>query len=104
MKAQWKYVEKDGNPKEPGVYWVTLIYPAWVNNQCNGKYYAEVCLRYFADLDKNPELKGWIMNNEPETGMAWTEECGSIKGERVHAWMPMETIEIADLPAGVEKI
>ena len=56
MKAQWKYVEKDGNPKEPGVYWVTLIYPAWVNNQCNGKYYAEVCSRYFADLDKNPEL------------------------------------------------
>ena len=29
MKKQWNYVEKDGNPKEPGTYWVTLIYPEW---------------------------------------------------------------------------
>lgn len=29
MEKQWNYVEKDGNPKEAGTYWVTLIYPAW---------------------------------------------------------------------------
>lgn len=27
MKKQWNYVEKDGNPKMAGLYWVTLIYP-----------------------------------------------------------------------------
>ena len=33
MKKQWNYVEKDGNPKEPGTYWVTLIYPEWKDNK-----------------------------------------------------------------------
>ena len=81
MKKQWNYVEKDGNPKEPGTYWVTLIYPEWKDN---------------------PELKGLIIDREPENGLAWTEECGSAAEEKVHAWMPMDNIEIADLPEGVE--
>ena len=42
---------------------------------------AEVDTRYFADLDKNPELKGWIMDSESENGLAWTEECGSTAEE-----------------------
>lgn len=40
MKKQWNYVEKDGNPKEPGTYWVTLIYPEWKDNKK-----LEECLR-----------------------------------------------------------
>lgn len=104
MKKQWNYVEKDGNPKEPGTYWVTLIYPAWeFEGGKTEKKLAEVTLRYFADLDKEPELRGWVMNDEPESGLAWTEESGSIKGEKVYAWMPLCDIKIADLPAGVEK-
>ena len=47
-------------------------------------------------------MKGWIMDSEPENGLAWTEECGSAAEEKVHAWMPMDNIEIADLPEGVE--
>ena len=43
------------------------------------------------------------MDSEPENGLAWTEECVSAAGEKVHAWMPMEDIEIADLPKGVER-
>ena len=66
MKKQWNYVEKDGNPKEPGTYWVTLIYPEWKDNKKTGRLLAEVDTRYFADLGKNPELKGWIMDSEPE--------------------------------------
>ena len=63
---------------------------------------AEVDTRYFADLDNNPELKGWIMDSESENGLAWTEECGRTAEEKVHAWTPMDNIEIADLPEGVE--
>ena len=25
MKKQWNYVEKDGNPKMAGLYWVTPV-------------------------------------------------------------------------------
>lgn len=103
MKKQWNYVEKDGNPKEPGEYWVTLIYPEWKDGKQTGKVLAEVGSRYYADLDNEPDLKGWVMDGEPETGLAWTEECGSSAGEKVHAWMPIESIEIADIPEGVEK-
>ena len=34
------------------------------------------------------------MDSEPENGLAWTEESGSAAEEKVHAWMPMEDIEI----------
>lgn len=102
MKKQWNYVERDGNPKEPGLYWVTLIYPEWRDGKKTGKYLAKVDSRYFADLDKEPDLKDWAMDGELTTGLAWTEECGSSAGEKVHAWMSMEEIEIADLPEGVE--
>ena len=102
MSKQWNYVERDGNPKEPGTYWVTLIYPEWKDNKKTGKMLASVAIRYFADLDKDPELKGWVMDGEPENGLAWTEECGSTAEEKVHAWRPIEDVRIADLPEGVE--
>ena len=103
MGKQWRYVEKDGNPKEAGQYWVTLIDPEWKDGKKTGKMLAEVDSRYYSNLDEEPDLKGWRMDGEPETGYAWTQETGSIMGERVHAWMPIEDIEIADLPEGVER-
>lgn len=103
MKKQWNYVEKDGNPKKPGLYWVTLIFPERKGGKKTGKLLAEVASRYYADLDKEPGLKGWTMDGEPDSGLAWTEECGSISGEKVYAWMPIESVEIAKLPKGVEK-
>lgn len=102
MKKQWNYVEKDGNPKMAGLYWVTLIYPERKDGKKTGKFMAEVDTRYFADLDKEPDLRGLTMDGEPDSGFAWTEECGSISGERVCAWTPMEDIGIAELPEGVE--
>lgn len=102
MKKQWNYVEKDGNPEKAGLYWVTLIYPERKDGKKTGKFMAEVDTRYFADLDKESDLRGLTMDGEPDSGFAWTEECGSISGERVHAWMPMEDIRIAELPEGVE--
>lgn len=43
------------------------------------------------------------MSGEPENVFAWTEECGSVAGEKVHAWMPIESIELAELPKGVTR-
>ena len=42
MKKQWNYVEKDGNPKMAGLYWVTLIYPERKDGKKTGKFMAEV--------------------------------------------------------------
>lgn len=49
------------------------------------------------------QLQEDLEQDEKENGLAWTEECGSTAGEKVHAWMPMEDIEIADLPENVER-
>lgn len=62
MKKQWNYVEKDGNPKMAGLYWVTLIYPERKDGKKTGKFMAEVDTRYFADLDKEPDLRGLTMD------------------------------------------
>ena len=80
----------------------SIVYVVSGSVTLNGEKIEADHARYFADLDKNPELKGWIMDSEPENGLAWTEECGSAAEEKVHAWMPMDNIEIADLPEGVE--
>lgn len=82
MKKQWNYVEKDGNPKMAGLYWVTLIYPERKDGKKTGKFMAEVDTRYFADLDKEPDLRGWTMDGEPDSGFAWIEECGSVWKDR----------------------
>ena len=86
------------------MYWVTIIYPEWENGKKTGKIVAEVVTRYFTDLDKEPDLKAWKMEGEPENGLAWTEETGSVHSEKVYAWMPMEDIQIAKLPKGVVSI
>lgn len=99
--VNWKYVEKDGNPTEAGTYLVTLIHPVYKNNQIVGEC-ATMDSRYFANLDEEPGMKNWTMDGEPESGFAWTMECGSSFGERVHAWISLEDIEIAELPDGVE--
>ncbi len=94
----WKYVKKDGNPKKEGLYWVTLIYPVWKDQ--TKKYVATVGTRYFGDAKANAS---WKMEDQPDEGLVWTEECGSNEGEYVHAWMPIEEVPMADLPDGVEK-
>ena len=90
----WQYVAKDGNPAKEGEYWVTLIYP-W-----NGNMMASVASRYFEDA-KN--AGAWKMKDQPDEGLVWSEECGSIDGEYVYAWMPIEEVEISELPEGVEE-
>jgi len=102
MSKKWNYIEKAGNQKTPGVYWCTLIAYEWREGKRTGRRVAYAETRYFADLNEEPDAKDWIMDGEPETGLAWTKELGSREAERVHAWMPMEDVEIAELPDGVE--
>lgn len=102
METKWNYVKKDGNPTEPGIYWVTVIWDEWKDRKPTGKRIATVTTRYFADLDKEPDFKDWAMRDQPRTGLAWTEECGSGSNESVWAWMPYPEIPIAELPDNVE--
>ena len=106
MEKRWHYVNKDGNPKEEGTYITTLIYnefvdydPAKDNKPAEKK--ASVETREYVDLDKNPDMKDERMNGEPETGLAWLAEDANDLQEKVWAWMPIEKVEIAELPEGV---
>lgn len=96
---KWKYIEKDGNPTEAGVYLVTLIYPEWKDGKKTGRRFAETDFRYLANLDERPDVKSWALDGQPEHGLAWLEQCGSYSGEQVYAWMLAP--KIADLPEGV---
>lgn len=101
MKSNWRYVEKNGNPTKEGVYWVTLIYDEYKNGKKTGRMVASVDSRFYGDISDNKNLASWKMKGEPDTGLVWTMESGSAMSERVLAWMPMEEIEIAELPEGV---
>ena len=104
----WKYVDTDGNPSKPGMYWVTLIYPEMKQDgggwKPTGKILAEVDTRCFEDFDKNPDFKSWKMCDQPDSGLAWSEECGSSQNEKVWAWAEYENPSFPErMPDGVEK-
>ena len=108
---KWNYVDKDGNPKKAGRYWVTLIYPEVKNVGEDGqkheptcKMIAEVGSRDFMDITNVYRGTDWRMCDQPETGLVWTEEIGSSEKETVWAWAEMEEIPFPErLPEGVEK-
>lgn len=95
----WKYIEKEGNPTEAGFYLVTVISPERENGKETGRKFATVELREFADLDKDPDAKLWVIDKNAKHGLAWLTECGSALGEQIYAWEPLP--EIAVLPEGV---
>jgi len=106
---KWNYVDKDGNPKEAGVYHVTLLYPEldlvegryW---KPTGKMLVTIDDRFFADLTRRPDLAYWKMCGQPDSGLVWTTECGSYANETVWAWAEIEEQPFPErLPAGVEK-
>ena len=90
--SNWKIVEKDGNPKEQGVYYVIVI---------SGDE-AEMTSRLFADVDENPMTADWAMENQPAHGLVWFEQTGSSFGEYVYAWMEPDKIELPELPEGIK--
>lgn len=98
--ADWKYVQKHGNPTTAGEYWVTLIYPEYDDAGNVIKRLACVDSRYFGEAKMNI---GWIMSDQPDEDLVWTEDIGSAKDESVWAWMPMRIVpDIAEVPDDVE--
>ena len=94
----WNYIEEVGNPKKAGVYHVVLIHPEYKNGKATGRMVASADTRLF---DKAEEFPGWIMKDQPDTGLVWLEESGSFLDERVHAWMKLPAISTVKLPNGV---
>ena len=78
MKKQWNYVEKDGNPKKAGLYWVTLIYPERKDGKKTGKFMAEVDTRYFADLDKESERMVIYITWRKDGGFSCTANARNV--------------------------
>ncbi len=108
----WKYVAKDGNPEKEGVYDCVLIWEERKakdpgkegvltddNFESTGRVLAFFDSRYFGPAEK---YEGWIMKDQPNEGLVWTEECGSYSGERVYAWLPARLYPDIELPEGVE--
>lgn len=101
---KWHYCDEKGNPPKGGIYWVTLIYPEIRDGKETGRTVAEVDTRCYADIDKNPDLRNWVMEGEPEHGLVWTEQTGSSEHERVWAWAELDGTPFPErLPEGVEK-
>jgi len=80
-QAEWKYVEKDGNPKEMGTYYCLVVAPS----ENNGKTipYYEYDTRW---LGEGETAQAWKMDGQPDSGLVWTEQTGSMLGEQVYAW------------------
>ena len=91
----WHIVEQDGNPTKPGIYLCVLIYPH------EGQNLATVESRCFANLDEDPDLVGWKMDDQPDHGLAWTEETGSSPHEKVYVWAELPPVDYPKLPEGV---
>lgn len=110
-QEKWKIVSKDGNPDKEGVYDCVLIYqqkilknPEDLNTDREewiptGKIIAFRDSRWFGPASPND---GWIMEDQPKTGLAWHEESGSYIGESVYAWLPDREYPDIELPDGVE--
>ena len=103
--SKWTY-SADGRPDKEGIYWCILLYDEWEDGKRTGRKRAAVDTRYFGDI-ADDVARTWVMDNEPETGLVWTEETGSYDHEQVWAWRPTlkdDPIykEDINLPYGVE--
>lgn len=87
-QAEWKYVEKDGNPKEMGTYYCLIVAPS----EYNGKTipYYEYDTRWFGEGET---AQAWKMDGQPDSGLVWTEQTGSMEGEQVYAWRELPDTE-----------
>ena len=96
--SDWKIVERDGNPKSPGMYPVIIIYPEY-NTVPTGRTMAEVAMRYYSPPCE--EHDGWTMDGEDPDQYHWTEQTGSYYQERVFAWLTLPEFDVSELPEGV---
>ena len=86
MKSEWKYTKTDGRPKEMNRYYCVLV--SLVEREEGERIpHIKYDTRFYADLDKLSDRESFVtMKGEPDSGLAWVEDAGSIEGERVYAW------------------
>ncbi len=87
-QTEWKYVEKDGNPKEKGTYYCLVVAPSEYNGKTIPHY--EYDTRW---LGEGKTAQAWKMDGQPDSGLVWTEQTGSMLGEQVYAWRELPDTE-----------
>ena len=107
----WRIVKEHGNPKKTGVYDVILIYDEEAvkpdakathgfygsdDYYLTGRTFAFRSSRYFGNAFGRD---GWIMKDQPETGLVWLQQSGSFPTERVYAWLPPRNYPDIELPS-----
>ena len=98
---KWHYIDTEGNPQKAGVYWTALIFPEIRDGKDTGRTMVNVETRYFGDA---MESKGWIMQDQPEEGLVWTEQSFSWDREKVWAWAELSETPFPErIPDGVYK-
>ncbi len=103
VNMDWKIVERDGNPAVEGEYDVILIYHGWDSEkqEPTDELFATRDARWFGDAVK-AGCENWVMKDQPDHGLVWTEQTGSSPNERVYAWLPQRDYPQIDLPEGVK--
>lgn len=87
-QTEWKYVEKDGNPKEMGTYYCLVVGSLLYNGKTIPHY--EYDTRWFGEGET---AQAWKMDGQPDSGLVWTEQSGSMEGEQVYAWRELPDTE-----------
>lgn len=95
---EWRIVEKDGNPKKEGVYFVIVIHPKYYLGEDTGSRVAEIDSRLFGNAE---DWTDWIMEGQPDNGLVWKCKVPWRQGEYVYAWLEMDEKELPKLPEGV---
>ena len=95
---KWRIVSEDGNPETVGTYFVILIQPEWNGEEDTGIRHGCLGTRDFMNAE---DAEGWVMEDQPDEGLVWTEQSGSIVGESVYAWLELEKTELPKVPDGV---
>ena len=99
-QKEWKYVEKDGNPKEMGTYYCLIVAPTEYNGKTIPHY--EYDSRWFGEGET---AQNWKMDGQPDSGLVWTEQTGSMEGEQVYAWRELPDTETCVIdPQALERL
>ena len=96
---KWHIVSEDGNPKTAGQYFVIVFYHPWeFGAPVEDKLCGCVDVRDFMDAK---QAQNWVMDDQPDEGLVWTEQTGSCAGESVYAWLELDEAELPVIPENV---
>ena len=97
----WNYVETNGNPKEEGFYWCTLLADVVKNGEKTGQKVAYCDSRWFTDITGEVILTKNRMIDQPDKGMVWIRDDDGFTSETVYAWSSDIKSGLSDIPDNV---